>query len=69
MGDMIDAWYFVSTTMATVGYGEITAKSTAGRIFIALFMIGVMLSLGFIIAFMQKLLSGVCNLIVHCQCC
>ena len=59
MGDLIDSWYYMFTTLSTTGYGDISPKSTLGRLFIVLCIAGTMLLLGYLILFAEQTLSEV----------
>lgn len=46
---LLDSFYFTVTTLATVGYGDLTPKTDIGKIFTIMYiMIGVGLLLGFV---------------------
>jgi|SRR4051794_24031044 voltage-gated potassium channel len=52
---VLDALYFCVITLATVGYGDLAPHTPAGKIFT---MVYVMLGIGLIVAFAQRLARG-----------
>lgn len=51
----IDAFYFCTVTLATVGYGDITPKSDIGKLFTAFYILG---GVGIIAAFASLMLKN-----------
>ena len=51
----VDAFYFCTVTLATVGYGDITPKTDAGKIFTSFYILG---GVGIIATFATLLLKN-----------
>lgn len=51
----VDAFYFCTVTLATVGYGDITPKTDAGKIFTSFYILG---GVGIIATFASLMLKN-----------
>lgn len=54
----VDAFYFTAMTLTTVGYGDITPVTNAGKIFTSIYAF---LGIGIFFGFANALLHGVMN--------
>ena len=55
----VDAIYFTAITLTTVGYGDFTPQTDAGKIFTAIYaFVGIGIFLGFAAALFQAIATG-----------
>ncbi|MGI9642154.1 MAG: potassium channel family protein [Acidimicrobiia bacterium] len=50
----VDAWYFAVVTLTTVGYGDISPETTAGKLFTSFYLL---VGVGLIVAFGSNLIT------------
>lgn len=55
---VVNALYFSVTTLTTVGYGDFSPQTTAGKLFTVLY---VLVGVGLLLAFLGRLAGGVVN--------